>query len=435
MDDSDVGEATRSNERAFSDGEETDNIKLTPELVAQLLDPAAWEGVLDLYASSMKLAIALVNADGRLVGPCHNPQPIWTLARRAKPASIGACLFCLETTPSCSAGLDACRTNSMVLAHDQAGFAHVTIPLTLGDRPVGALLAGQILDRYPESLSLQRFARAFGLSSQLVWHMARQQPPLGLANLTVYGKLLSSLSQTFLANRYGAILETKSKARTKALNQQLRRSLAEKETLLREVHHRVKNNLQIISSLLNMQGSSLTDQNAVAALQDSRARVLSMAVIHEQLYGHDQWDAIDFEEYAKTLVAELLYSFGERAGGVISRFKTSRVLLNVEQAIPCGLILTELITNVLKYAYPTGGGGEVLIELSETPSGLVTLTVSDCGVGLPRDFDQENPKSMGLEMIGILASQLGGALTVEASPGARFCVEFPRETKDGNFTV
>jgi two-component sensor histidine kinase len=302
------------------------------------------------------------------------------------------------------------------------------LPLTLGNIPIGTLLAGQILDQYPESLSLQRLARAFNLSPQLVWNLARQQVPLSSASLVVYGHLLSSFSRSFLGNRYGAILEAQSITRYAVLNEQLRRSLAEKETLLKEVHHRVKNNLQVISSLLNMQRSAITDPVAGAALEDSQRRVLAMSLIHEQLYGNEYLEAIDFEEYAKRLVGDLLYSFGERAEGVISRFETSHLMLDVGQAIPCGLILSELITNVLKYAYPDGKGGNVLIELSETPHRMVTLSVSDEGAGLPASYDPANPKSMGLEMVSILTDQLGGKLTFRSSPGARFDIVFPRET-------
>jgi two-component sensor histidine kinase len=411
-------------------------VELTPELRSELLDPAAWEEILELYAHTMKLAVALVDVAGHMVGACHNPQPIWTLARSAKPASVGACHFCLEVTPHCNAALEAFQTHSPVVTDDQAGFAHVASPLTLGNLRIGTVLTGQVLDQYPESLSIQRLARAFGLFPQQVWNLARQQVPLGRANLTVYGELLRFLSQAFLYNRYYVMLDSKSTARTLRLNEQLRRSVAEKDILLKEVHHRVRNNLQVVSSLLNMQGLSLSDQQAVAALQDTRARVLSMAVIHEQLYSTEQWEAINFEEYCKRLVGKLLHSFGTQADGLISRFETSPVLLSIDQAIPCGLILSELVTNVLKYAYPGGVGGQMVIALSEeTATGMVTLSVSDDGAGLPAAVDPETPESMGLEMVSILASQLEGVLTVQSNPGTRFSLKFPREPKERSFTV
>ncbi len=416
-------------------GAESDYAELTPELRAELLDPESWGVILEMYARTMKLPVALVDADGLLVGECHNPQAIWTLARNSRAASVGACPFCLETIPKCSAAADALRTKSLVLVHDQAGFAHLALPLTLGEWSLGTLFAGQILDQYPESLSLQRLARSFGLAPQAVWDLARRQAPLGRAKLTVYGELLGSFTQTFLRDRYGVILERRSKEETKALNQKLLRGMAEKEVLLREVHHRVKNNLQVISSLLSMQVDRLSEVGAVAALEDSRGRVRSMALIHERLYCNDRWDEIDFEDYAKTIVPELFAAFGAEAKGVVSRFKMSRVLLDVDQAIPCGLILNELVTNVHKHAYPDGKGGEVIIELSEATPGIVRLCVTDDGVGLPEGFDVENPRTMGMEIVSILAKQLGGVLTIRSRPKTSFGIEFPRETRERALAV
>jgi two-component sensor histidine kinase/ligand-binding sensor protein len=403
---------------------------LTPELRAELLDPESWSGMLELYARTMKLAVALVDADERMVGVCHNPQPIWTLARNAKPVSAGSCPFCLEMIPRCTAAMDALRSKTLLVVHDSAGFAHVTVPLVLGDQPLGTLFAGQILDQYAASLSMERLARSFALAPQQVWQLARRQTPMSQASLAIYGELLRFMSQTFLRDRHSAILERKSTEKIQELNQHLRRNVTEKEILLREVHHRVKNNLQIISSLLNMQSESLKDEIAVSALQDTRGRVLSMALIHEQLYSSTQWEAIDFEVFTKTLVGELLNSFGDRAKEVVGRFNTSQVLLSVDQAIPCGLILSELVTNLLKYAYPNGIGGDAVIGLSETPDGFVTLSVCDQGVGLPPEFDLENPKSMGLEIVSILAKQLDGTLTAQLNPGAHFEIKFLKDTQD-----
>jgi two-component sensor histidine kinase/ligand-binding sensor protein len=414
---------------------DVDTDQLTPEVRSELLDPNNWDEILDLYAHTMKLAVALVDAQGHLVGRCHNPQPIWTLARTAKPPGDGDCLFCLETTPHCTATRDVWRTKSVVLVNDEAGFAHLAIPLLVGDAIIGTLFAGQTLSRYPDSLSLQRLARSFGLSPQQVWQLARNQPPLGAVNIALYGQLLYLFSGSFLANFYSTILQRQSAATAVALNEQLRRVLAGKETLLKEVHHRVKNNLQVISSLLNLQGATLTEPAGVAALQDSERRVLAMSLVHEQLYSNEFLEAIDFEEYAKRLVTDLLFSFGDRSKDVVSTFETSRILLEVEQAIPCGLILSELITNSLKYAYPDGGGGKLVIGLSETLQGTVTLSVSDEGCGLPLDIDFKNPKSLGLEVVSILAGQLGGTVTVQSNPGACFSVVFPRETNRRSVAV
>ena len=199
------------------------------------------------------------------------------------------------------------------------------------------------------------------------------------------------------------------------------------ETMIKEVHHRVKNNLQVISSLLRMQGDNLTDRDASAALKQSQQRVLSMALIHERLYGSLQMEEIDFGEYTHALVNDLVSSYSNRDNEVSSRINASCILLNIDLAIPCGLILNELVTNALKHAFPKGTSGEIVVEVRHAPSDHVLLTVSDDGVGLPDNFNWKNSRSLGLPIVEILTKQLGGTLTVHRKPGASFTVEFSRD--------
>lgn len=251
------------------------------------------------------------------------------------------------------------------------------------------------------------------------WHLGRQEPIVDVngAVTRCYG--------TCTDIHHRKMEEIKLAASERAL----RCSVNEKETLLKEVHHRVKNNLQVICSLLRMQELSLErDSAASAALKDSQQRVLAMALIHERLYGGTQLDEIDFAEYARALVEELFASFSNRAACIDSRFNVSSVLLNIDQAIPCGLILNELVSNALKYAYPEGQG-EILVELSEA-AGRVCLTVSDHGIGLPDGFDWSKCQSMGLPIADLLAKQIDGTLTAQSQPGAKFTVEFPRQSKE-----
>lgn len=220
--------------------------------------------------------------------------------------------------------------------------------------------------------------------------------------------------------------ETSAARRLQAQEEELRRSLAEKDTLLFEVHHRVKNNLQMVSNLLRMQADLLSDAGANAALKESQHRVLSMAMIHERLYGRKEIDQVDFEEYAQTLVTELFHSYTGRAGQITSRLHTERVVLKSEQAIPCSLILNELVTNAIKYAYPNGRSGEVVIELKETGDGRVTLAVSDRGVGMPEGLDWENSGSIGMPIVALLTKQISGSLTVHSNQGTQIKIEFPK---------
>lgn len=215
--------------------------------------------------------------------------------------------------------------------------------------------------------------------------------------------------------------------RLRESERQLRNRLAEKDTQIKEVHHRVKNNLQVVSSLLRMQAELLNGTMESNALTESQKRIFSMALIHERLYGGDLVDRIDFEEYVHTLVKELFNCYAGSAGLITPCLSTSRVLLSAEEATCCGLILNELVTNALKYAYPGAGSGEVSIALKEDLAGQVTLTVSDGGVGLPAGLDWRNSNSMGLPIVEMLTKQIGGTLMVGGPPGTSFAVAFSKE--------
>jgi PAS domain S-box-containing protein len=203
---------------------------------------------------------------------------------------------------------------------------------------------------------------------------------------------------------------------------EVKRSLHEKEALLQEVHHRVKNNLQIISSLLSMQASEIHDREVVAKLADSERRVKSMALIHEHLYGNDDMSSIDMADYVRDLAGEL-FSCYARNPLVTPRLDLAPAKLAIDQAIPCGLILNELITNALKYAYPAGEG-EIAIRIGAEEQKF-RLTVSDQGVGLPTHFNSETSKSLGMTLIEVLTNQLDGELEIGPPPGASFTVRFP----------
>ena len=185
------------------------SIELSPELRAELLDPEGWREVLETYARTMRLGVALTDSAGCVLGTCHNAQPIWSLARDTKPERGAGCSFCLAPRVPCTAVVDALRTRRTVMARDSCGLAHLAIPLALDDRYLGALIAGQVFDRYPEPLPLQRVAREFGVSEQGLWQLAIRQHPISRATLEVYGELLWALGQAFLHQRYGAIVERK----------------------------------------------------------------------------------------------------------------------------------------------------------------------------------------------------------------------------------
>jgi PAS domain S-box-containing protein len=198
--------------------------------------------------------------------------------------------------------------------------------------------------------------------------------------------------------------------------QALSEALAVKEVLLRELHHRVKNNLQVICSLLTMQAAAVADPAAKEAFEETQKRVQSMALIHERL-NRDNLDCLEFREYAEALCRDLLYSCAKDPDSIRLRFELNPVSLALAQAIPCGLILNELVTNVLKHAFPDGRAGEIFVTLTCDKSGAVRLSVADNGVGLPAGFDWRKSPSLGLRIVDVLRRQLDATLDQTCAGG------------------
>lgn len=208
--------------------------------------------------------------------------------------------------------------------------------------------------------------------------------------------------------------------------QKLESALQEKTVLLNEVHHRVKNNLQVVSSLLNLQATHTSDPRLRAILAESQNRVRAMALTHQLLYERKDYSRIDLGEYLERLAQLLLSSYREDSAHISLRraLPAAPLFLDLERAIPCGLVVTELVTNAFKHAFPAGRTGEVRVELHAVGDEL-ELVVADNGAGLPEGFDLANVKSLGLQLVPLLADQLGGRFTVEDGPGARFSLRFP----------
>jgi PAS domain S-box-containing protein len=210
----------------------------------------------------------------------------------------------------------------------------------------------------------------------------------------------------------------------KEAEERLRRSLAEKEVLLREVHHRVKNNLNVISSLLSLQSSVIeSPEQAMASFQNSRNRIAAMALAHEELYKSSDYSHVDMSEYLGGLFDQLLVAY-EAEGRIALSLDVGRIVLSVNAAIPCGLIINELVTNAFKYAYPDGRRGEVRVSLTDLGDGLLELRASDDGIGLPADRAAPGRSSLGLTLVRLLVEQLGGELSVDGGNGSDFRIRF-----------
>jgi two-component sensor histidine kinase len=207
-----------------------------------------------------------------------------------------------------------------------------------------------------------------------------------------------------------------------ASDQKLRQSLAEKEALLKEIHHRVKNNLQIVSSLLYLQEDALEDPKGVEILRESQNRVKSMALIHEQLYGTADLAKIDFGRYVHSLTANLFDAYGIDPACLRLNIKADDISLGVDMAVPCGLIVNELVSNAIKHAFPQATAGTIEIMIRILKAGQMEIVVADDGIGLVTQPAATAPPSLGLRLIDTLTTQLDGTLTVETEKGTRFSI-------------
>jgi len=207
----------------------------------------------------------------------------------------------------------------------------------------------------------------------------------------------------------------------------MKRSLQEKEVLLREIHHRVKNNMQIISSLLNLQMDAVKDIRLSQALMESQNRITSMALIHEKLYQSSDLMLINFKEYINDLTIGIFQTYGVNREMIKLNINVEDTSMDIDHAIPAGLIINELITNSLKYAFPERRKGIIYIILKTMKDDMVELVIGDNGLGLPRDFDFKNLKTLGLHLVTTLVeTQLHGTIDINKDNGTEFIIQFGR---------
>jgi two-component sensor histidine kinase len=273
---------------------------------------------------------------------------------------------------------------------------------------------------------------------------ASQTPPTHLQPLTATGEhallgkdggsIPTYWSSSELRNKSGLIQGTvyvgKDMTDWKRIEAQLRDSLNEKNVLLREIHHRVKNNLQIICSLLRLQARRSNEPATRGMFQESETRIRSMALIHEQLYQSEHIVQIDFARYVSELTRNLQRSYGPESRRISLHINVDAIGLNMDEAIPCGLLINELVSNAMKHAFPTGQHGAISIAFKRTDAQHV-LTVHDNGNGLSDSTAFSGGQTLGFQLVRALVKQLHGELHVKTGEGVRINVSFP-ETSDNS---
>lgn len=266
---------------------------------------------------------------------------------------------------------------------------------------------------------------------------------LSLANSSLHAALERARrnERALIENNRNLQAEIAERKRAEAERQlaedKLRALLAEKDVLLAEIHHRVKNNLQVLISLLNLQAASVKDESVLQVLRDSQSRVRSMAIVHERLYQSADLARIDVDGYIRQLAAGLFRIFDVDPATVLLKIRAENAFLGIDEAIPFGLIINELISNALKYAFPPSAQGthEIRVEFF-TGGDQLTLVVGDNGVGISEAIDFQNTKSLGLQLVHILATHdLQGTIELNQDEGTEFKITFPapgREAKNGS---
>jgi two-component sensor histidine kinase/FixJ family two-component response regulator len=207
---------------------------------------------------------------------------------------------------------------------------------------------------------------------------------------------------------------------------QLNTSLHEKELLLKEIHHRVKNNLQIVASLLNIQSRQITDPAVLAMIAESQNRVKAMALVHERLYRSDDISSIDIADYVKFMGTSLIKFHGITSSQVRLEVNMPGIRFDINRAIPLGLIINELLSNALKHAFPAGRKGQISVTGNRDEK-AIRIIVHDDGAGIPASFDWRNTSSLGLHLVNSLTDQLSGTIDLDRSSGTKFTILIPEQ--------
>ena len=284
----------------------------------------------------------------------------------------------------------------------------------LGEFQVRAILVVPIL----QGEELWGLLGAHQCSGPRVWQRAEVELLQQLAN-----HIAIAIQQSELYHQLELEL-----AERKRAEERIAASLREKEVLLKEIHHRVKNNLQVISSLLKLQASYIKDNQALDMFKDSQNRIRSMALVHEKLYQSQDLARIDFSEYVQSLVKELFRSYRIGRNTIALQIEIDDISLNIDTAIPCGLLINELVSNALKHAFKHQPKGQIKVQLQPGQNKQLCLTVSDNGVGFPHDLDFRNTESLGLQLVCTLTEQLEGTVEMNCDRGTTFNIIF-QETK------
>lgn len=284
------------------------------------------------------------------------------------------------------------------------------------------LVSPEIFDQIDSKLPQRQMIFNQNNCAMIMLNKNDKQLLIYLRDIPRLSEMKKSILRTFSLNIATVIRNLELMEQQRKTEKEIRKSLDEKLILVKEIHHRVKNNLQIISSLLHMQGSRIKDEKLLAVIQESEDRVQSMSLVHETLYHSDMMATINFSEYISSLAERLISSYCVHKNVTLT-IEAAPLMLSINTAIPCGLIVNEILTNAIKYAFPHKRDGKIRILL-KIQDEKITLTIGDNGIGLPKELDPENMKSLGMKLIQVLTDQIDGEIIIERNKGTIYTLSF-----------
>jgi two-component sensor histidine kinase len=263
----------------------------------------------------------------------------------------------------------------------------------------------------------------FGGKAFIAWPLHdSSQKIMGVVTLIAYSpKKIPDKDRTFfktIADMFALVVEHKIDS------ENIKKSLKEKELLLKEIHHRVKNNMQVISSLVSLQAGRVEDQDHKNLFNEIMDRIRSMALVHEQLYRTRDLSGINLKDYITQLSRRLMRSYDIKPDKIELKIDADDLYIGIDKAVPCGLITNELISNALKYAFPDDMKGRISVKLCKDDNGKILLNINDNGIGLSKEFNLQNADSLGLELVIMLVEQIDGSLDVTGDKGTDFMISF-----------
>jgi signal transduction histidine kinase len=431
-------------------------LELSPVLRSHLLDPAVWQEGLERYARATQLAVALVDADGRLLGPCINPRPTWSLLRAQSPPGADACPFCLMPSQPRSCVAKALSKGGFRVTRDCTGLVHITVPLVLGEHDLGALVAGQVFDQYPEQLVLEHVSVTFGLHPQQVWQRARLELPVKRATLRVYADLLATLGNTFLRTRYDGVIEANRLAemtRLRDLLQQRTQELTaadqQKDEFLALLAHELRNPLAPIrNAVYILQRKNPPEPEVQWGLDVIERQLQQMIRLIDDLLDLSRitrstldlrQERIDLAEVLQGAVETSLPLIEAGGQDFVVTLPPELIALDADP-IRLAQVIANLLNNASKY---TERGGHIWLT-AERQGGDAVVTVRDTGIGIPAEMlprifemfmqgDQSRDRAQGGLGVGLtLAKRIvelhGGTITAHSDgpgQGSMFIVRLP----------